>query len=84
MGDEKCADVGEYVGLWQLLKEKLDGRLQSGSISFANLLEMVQQEQPEVTAPELQAAVRQLSDEDAIVTSGTGYNITIARGVRSH
>ena len=69
--------------LVNLLKDKLDGRLQSGSITFQNLLEIVQQEQQEVTTQELQAAIRQLADDDAIVTSGTGYNITIARGVRA-
>jgi DNA replication licensing factor MCM4 len=69
--------------LVNLLKDKLDGRLQSGSITFQNLIELVQQEQQEVTTQELQAAIRQLVDDDAVVTSGTGYNITIARGVRA-
>jgi DNA replication licensing factor MCM4 len=69
--------------LVNLLKDKLDGRLQSGSITFQNLMELVQQEQQEVTTQELQAAIRQLVDDDAVVTSGTGYNITIARGVRA-
>ena len=46
-------------------------------------MELVQQEQQEVTTQELQAAIRQLVDDDAVVTSGTGYNITIARGVRA-
>ena len=63
-----------------LLTDKLAGRLQSGSITFANLLDLVKQEQQETTTQELQAAVRQLADDDVIVTSGTGYNISIARG----
>ena len=54
--------------------------MQSGSITFANLLDLVKQEQQETTTQELQAAVRQLADDDVIVTSGTGYNISIARG----
>ena len=82
------ADAGRARGLTlcdivQLLKDKLDTRLQSGSITFANLLDLVQQEQAEITTQELQAAIRQLSDDDVVATSGTGYNITIARGVRA-
>ena len=43
----------------------------------------MQQEQAEITTQELQAAIRQLSEDDVIVTSGTGYNITIARTGRA-
>jgi hypothetical protein len=71
----------------QNLKEKLDTRLQTGSVTFQELQDMVAADQAAgtegFTSQELQAAVRQLADEDLLNTSGTGYQITITRGVRA-
>jgi len=61
------------------LKELLSARLASGSVSFQNLQEMVAEQDKDVTQQDLQAALRQLADDDVIATTGHGHHMTIAR-----